>query len=37
MPIYYLTINLNVLAATTEAVSGTPTLSSCVKQNVDFH
>lgn len=37
MPIYYLNINLNVLAAITEAVSGTLTLSAFVKQNLDFH
>lgn len=37
MPVYYLTVQLNVLAAVTDAVSGTLTLSSCAKQNLDFH
>lgn len=36
MPIYYLTININVLAAVTDAVSSTLTLFFC-QATFDFH
>lgn len=37
LTIFYLTVNWNVPAAIMQAVSGTLTLSSFVKQNFDFH